>query len=722
MAKTYIEVATQSDLTEVTETVTTLSETVDTLTTSVDGTDDTDGLVNEVSDLEDRVTELEDEASSSITVTAIYDANTSLSTISDDGYYIWTSDPADLSTYLSTGTVNDIWECSSSVWSTYLAYDSCAATIAISANSDGEITYMKSEGSWVEVGTGSSTTVEITAMYDDNTNVATVTTEGYYIWTALPSDSDTIDSYAVNDIAYYDGVNWSVYSTYAISPTTIYNLDTATSYEKLDGAWTETVTALNEIKTNLSRLTAYYDSSTSYSVTNDLFHWTTYDTSLNDGDDPITYSTSSYTFTLPAGYGYNIETLPIGRSAYADYCVFYIYDNTDDTEIGTNGQYHGVGTSTSVQINNRTAKALLDLRDSSESHVITVTMGEQSGDPYQVYSLSNGDAKGYIIIEQLTSASISFIASDSIEVTNNSSATENQLLISNGDETASFVDANDAGVVPYTTTPVSSATLTDYTTTGNYAVQYYASSDFPDNMPSSADYCILTVKEYSSTNGLQILRSADYDATTTELFEYYRAWENSNWTNWFTVPQIQETTDLPDSGSMLVATGTNNNYEPIKFSVLSLYKTSNTKFSTIGSQVTKIVGWAEGFSYDGTDPITWSSSYSRVSLPAGYVYEVTLHGGFITGYELNLAVFPYSSTSYSGLYVGSACNLSDVTGGTYGTCGSSTCYIDTTSSSSATLIKVCVRYVRSGASTIYGWTSSTADRCATELVVRQISK
>lgn len=306
--------------------------------------------------------------------------------------------------------------------------------------------------------------------------------------------------------------------------------------------------------------------------------------------------------------------------------------------------------------------------------------------------------------------------------TNTSTASDGTILVSNGDDTSKFITPNTAGVIPYVTDPASTATLSDYITTGVYAVAYTSSTDFPSSMPNTADYCILTVKEYSTTHGTQVLRSADYDSSVARVYEYYRAWENGSFTDWFTVPEIQETNDLPDSGSMLVATGSNNNYEPVKFSILLLYKLSNQAFSSPGSQVTKVTDFAEGFSYDGTDPITWSGSLDSITLPAGYVYEVTLHGGFITGYELNIAVFPYSSSSYKGLYIGSALNVSDVTGGTYGTAASSTCFIDTTSDSSDTTIKVAVRYVRSGGSTMYGWSVSTSDRCATTISVKQISK
>lgn len=152
MAKTYIEVASQTDLTSLTETVETISSTVDTIDDTVNGTDDTDGLVNETADLDDRVTALENEASSAVTISAIYDSDTTMDSLTTDGYYIWTSAPTDLSTYLSSGTINDIWLRSSSTWSTYQAYDDCMATIAVSSDSDAEITYMKSSGSWIEVG------------------------------------------------------------------------------------------------------------------------------------------------------------------------------------------------------------------------------------------------------------------------------------------------------------------------------------------------------------------------------------------------------------------------------------------------------------------------------------------------------------------------------------------------------------------------------------------
>lgn len=207
--------------------------------------------------------------------------------------------------------------------------------------------------------------------------------------------------------------------------------------------------------------------------------------------------------------------------------------------------------------------------------------------------------------------------------TNTGTADDGNILVSNGDDTSKFITPNDAGIVPYTSSAASTPTLSDYTTTGVYAVAMTSTTDFPSNLPSSADYCILTVHEYSTTHGTQVLRSADYDSSTTQIYEYYRAWESGSFTDWYQVPMFNES-QSPSAGNMLVSTGVGGNFEVVpRLRYSKIYRTGNSSISS-GTNYTVAVGGGyintdtDYFSYDGDQINILQDGYYRITCNLSY--------------------------------------------------------------------------------------------------------
>lgn len=548
MAKTYIEVATQSEVTELTETVTTVSETVDTINTSVYGTDDTDGLENVTEDLTTRVTALEDEATSAVTISAIYDTNTSMSEAGDDGYYIWTSEPADLSTYLQNGTVNDIWLQENSTWSVYQSYDDCMATIAVSAESDGEITYMKSEGSWIEAGTGSSTSVQITAIYDEDTNVATVTEEGYYIWTAEPTNMAYITDYVINDIAYYDGVSWELYTTYNESPATIYNIATASSYEKLDSEWVETVTSSS---VNNREIDYGYFSLGSAVTLSGSGYYLPIDTEVKISGD-VRIGTDG--IILTAGRTYQITYFPYINNLSGSLVELYIYDYTSDSSVSTSN--------TLISVDNTS--------DALGGNVVSCIYTPSDDSEIGVYVSSSGTGNFYpnrnnIIVQEVPTDVVYYLPMDAYSISNDVT-TAGQVLVSTENDSEvewSDVSTRELDYIFWQLTTAISAT----NSTGNV--------DLASNTTIIASQGDISLTD---DGGIQLYANRSYKLT----FDIYIT---SNTMTYNIYSTNQDSTILPENTSIASYDVNSSNgynhilqliYKPDEDDIIYLYKVGNS--------------------------------------------------------------------------------------------------------------------------------------------------
>lgn len=237
--------------------------------------------------------------------------------------------------------------------------------------------------------------------------------------------------------------------------------------------------------------------------------------------------------------------------------------------------------------------------------------------------------------------------------TNTSTASDGTILVSNGDDTSSFITPSAAGLYTIDTSVVSSSVaLSSYTTAGIYNFTDTNITDLPSNIPSGADYLVLTVKPYSTTNGVQILESADYDSSTTQLYQYYRAWEGSNFTDWFQTPLFNESYS-PSSGQILTATGTGANFAVEDSSSSSTifatgYRISSSSWSS---------GWHSALAMSSrytsnSSYITWPSTSYMYVVKAGY-YRLTATLGIasVTGSIILLVSSSSSRSNTSGNYI-----------------------------------------------------------------------
>lgn len=144
------------------------------------------------------------------------------------------------------------------------------------------------------------------------------------------------------------------------------------------------------------------------------------------------------------------------------------------------------------------------------------------------------------------------------ETTNLADSTSNQVLVSTGENTSKFIDAADANLIGYNATS-QTIDCDDMTTAGIYAITK-SSTNLPDNINTAADYYILQVYTYSTTNGCQILRSVDYDSSTAIVCEWSRSWESGNFTDWFVHTKVDDANAIT-SGDVMVASDTYGNMQ-----------------------------------------------------------------------------------------------------------------------------------------------------------------
>lgn len=152
--------------------------------------------------------------------------------------------------------------------------------------------------------------------------------------------------------------------------------------------------------------------------------------------------------------------------------------------------------------------------------------------------------------------------------------------------------------------------------------------------------------------------------------------------------------------------------EPWEPSMISLYASGSS-----GTSTGKYALNTECDSISGDSPITWTTQ-GYMYLPAGYLYNITLQGGFVTGGRMTMEV--YSIRLGDGLFA-SAVSLHDSDDGLsyYGGNGTSSCTYDLRGVSGSTTIYVNKRYMY-GDPYAYGY--NTGDRGGTVVTVTQIAK
>lgn len=220
---------------------------------------------------------------------------------------------------------------------------------------------------------------------------------------------------------------------------------------------------------------------------------------------------------------------------------------------------------------------------------------------------------------------ISFTGTD-LGVTNNDSASNGDVLLSNGDETSTYTDPDDLGFYPYTTATVTGTTapsLNDYTDAGIYCFQGALVADDPDNRSNADTNLILTVKKYLTGSGVQILQNARGRSDDIYNNMWMRTFTGSTFTSWYSIPMYSADDD-PSQGNILVSTGQTSNFEYVPYlRFLKEYSTEEYSLST-GWNLAVDFGTASLNNFTNAR-VGYNNGDDYVSVGYSGVYRITLN-------------------------------------------------------------------------------------------------